>query len=161
MMKRQHITVIPRDGIGPSLMTAALKVLDKLGCEFEYDYAEIGQAALDAGKDILPEEVLDLIRKNKIAIKGPITTPIGEGFNSVNVSLRRHFNLYANFRPVVSYPISLFLASALILHLNLGHRAKSLRGAVRDALQKRDGVTADLSGEGSTAEFTDALLERL
>lgn len=94
MMKRQHITVIPGDGIGPGLMTAALKVLDKLGCEFEYDYAEIGQAALDAGKDLLPEEVLDLIRKNKIAIKGPVTTPIGEGFSSVNVSLRRHFNLF-------------------------------------------------------------------
>jgi len=218
MMKRQHITVIPGDGIGPGLITAALKVLDKLGCEFEYDYAEIGQAALDAGKDLLPEEVLDLIRKNKIAIKGPITTPIGEGFSSVNVSLRRHFNLYANFRPVVSYPgsrsayenvdiisdlcaglvgglgmapganigdrvaifeavhgsapdiadknianpISLFLASALMLdHLNLGHRAKSLRDAIRDALQKRDRVTADLGGEGSTAEFTDAILERL
>jgi len=94
--------------------------------------------------------------------KGPITTPIGEGFSSVNVSLRRHFNLYANFRPVVSYPISLFLVSALMLdHLNLGHRAKSLRDAIRDALQKRDRVTADLGGEGSTAEFTDAILERL
>ena len=70
-------------------MTAALRVL-KLGCEFEYDYAETGQAALGAGKDLLPEEVLDLIRKNKIAIKGPITTPIGEGFSSVNGSPRRY-----------------------------------------------------------------------
>lgn len=104
-MKRQHIAVIPGDGIGPGLMTTALRVLDKLGCEFEYDYAEIGQAALGAGKDLLPEEVLDLIRKNKIAIKGPITTPIGEGFSSVNGSLRRHFTVLFQILRIKILPI--------------------------------------------------------
>jgi len=98
------ITVIPGDGIGPSLTEATLKVLDKLGCDFEYEYAEAGIKALDNGKELLPQETLDLIAKNKIALKGPLTTPVGGGFTSINVTLRRKFDLYANVRPVVTYP---------------------------------------------------------
>jgi len=97
------ITVIPGDGIGPSLTEATIKVLEKLECDFEYEYAEAGITSLDKGNDLLPQETLDLISKNKIALKGPLTTPSGGGFTSINVTLRRMFDLYANVRPVVTY----------------------------------------------------------
>jgi isocitrate dehydrogenase (NAD+) len=97
------ITVIPGDGIGPSLTESTIKVLEKLGCDFEYEYAEAGITSLDKGNDLLPQETLDLISKNKIALKGPLTTPSGGGFTSINVTLRRMFDLYANVRPVVTY----------------------------------------------------------
>lgn len=97
------ITVIPGDGIGPSLTEATIKVLDKLGCDFEYEYAQAGITSLDKGGDLLPQETLDLISKNKIALKGPLTTPSGGGFTSINVTLRKKFDLYANVRPVVTF----------------------------------------------------------
>lgn len=103
-MEKRRIAVITGDGIGPSLVEAALKVLDRLGCSFQYDFADAGQSALDKGKDLLPSETLDLIRNNRIALKGPLTTPIGEGFKSINVTLRQAFDLYANVRPAISYP---------------------------------------------------------
>ncbi len=103
-MARQRITVIRGDGIGPSITDATLKVLDRLGCGLEYDFALAGQAALDAGSELLPEETLDLLQRNRFALKGPVTTPIGEGFSSINVALRKRFELYANVRPVVSFP---------------------------------------------------------
>lgn len=100
----QKITVIPGDGIGPSITEATIKVLDKLGCGFEYEYVEAGISALDKGLDLLPQATLDSIRKNKVALKGPLTTPIGGGFKSINVTMRREFDLYSNVRPVVSFP---------------------------------------------------------
>lgn len=98
------ITVIPGDGIGPGITDATLKVLDKLGCNFQYDFAEAGMTAMDKDKGLLPEETLELIEKNKVALKGPLTTPVGGGFRSINVTLRQTFDLYANVRPVVSFP---------------------------------------------------------
>ena len=103
-MSNTRITVIPGDGIGPSIMDATLKVLDKLQCGFAYDFAECGQTSLDKGRELLPQETLFLIKKNKIALKGPITTPVGEGFTSMNVTLRKTFDLYANVRPAISFP---------------------------------------------------------
>lgn len=99
-----RITVIPGDGIGPSIVEAAIRVLDKLNCAFEYDEAIAGQRALDEGEILIPRKTLDLIEKNKVALKGPLTTPIGEGFTSVNVTLRKMFDLYANLRPAKSFP---------------------------------------------------------
>ncbi|MBA6290887.1 isocitrate dehydrogenase [Colwellia sp. MB3u-70] len=102
-MAKQTITVIPGDGIGPDIIDATIKILDKAGCNFEYEYADAGLTALENHGDLVPESTLALIEKNKIAIKGPLTTPVGEGFTSINVTLRKHFQLYANVRPVLSF----------------------------------------------------------
>ena len=102
-MTQLSITVIPGDGIGPSIVAAAIRILDSAGCNFHYDYADAGLLALEKHGELLPQATLDLIARNKIALKGPLTTPIGGGFTSVNVALRKYFNLYANLRPVVSF----------------------------------------------------------
>ncbi len=98
------ITVIPGDGIGPEIMTATLRCLDALDCDFEYEFKQAGLVALDESGELVPQDTLDSIRANRIALKGPLTTPVGEGFRSINVSLRKEFDLYANVRPVISMP---------------------------------------------------------
>lgn len=102
-MSKRRITVIPGDGIGPSIIDSALQILDKAGCDFEYDMALAGLSALEQSGSLIPDETLNLIEQNGIALKGPLTTPIGTGFSSINVSLRKHFDLYANIRPVHSF----------------------------------------------------------
>ncbi len=97
------ITVIPGDGIGPDIVGATLKVLDKAGCNFQYEYADAGLAAVEKTGELLPQSTLDAIARNPATLKGPLTTPMGQGFTSINVSLRKHFNLYANLRPVKSF----------------------------------------------------------
>ncbi len=97
------IVIIPGDGIGPSIVDAAIKVLDCLGCEFDYVYADAGIVALEKQGKLIPDETLAAIKENKIVLKGPITTPIGEGFTSINVTLRKMFDLYANVRPAISF----------------------------------------------------------
>jgi isocitrate dehydrogenase (NAD+) len=98
------IAVIPGDGIGPEIMAATLRVLDALDAGLEYERVDAGLVALEKHGQLLPPATLERIAANKVALKGPLTTPIGEGFTSVNVALRRHFELYANVRPVVSFP---------------------------------------------------------
>ena len=98
------IAVIPGDGIGPEIMTATLRVLDALDCGLTYDFVDAGMVALEKHGELLPQVTLDKIAEHKVALKGPLTTPIGGGFTSVNVTLRRHFDLYANVRPAVSFP---------------------------------------------------------
>lgn len=98
------ITVIPGDGIGPEIMKATLRCLDALNCGFEYEYKQAGLVALDKSGELVPQDTLDSIRANRIVLKGPLTTPVGEGFRSINVSLRKEFDLYANVRPVISMP---------------------------------------------------------
>ncbi len=98
------IAVIPGDGIGPEIMTATLRVLDALDCGLSYDVVDAGMVALEKHGDLLPKATLDRIAEHKVALKGPLTTPIGGGFTSVNVTLRRHFDLYANVRRAVSFP---------------------------------------------------------
>ena len=102
-MSKQLITVIRGDGIGESIVNACIQVLDKAGCDFDYEYADAGLEALEKHGELLPHRTLDLIAKNKIALKGPLTTPIGEGFTCINVTLRKKFQLYANLRPVTSF----------------------------------------------------------
>jgi isocitrate dehydrogenase (NAD+) len=97
-----RITLIPGDGIGPELAEATQRVLDATGIGFEWEVQEAGEATIASEGTPLPERVLDSIRRNKIALKGPITTPVGEGFRSVNVTLRQTLNLYANLRPARS-----------------------------------------------------------
>ena len=98
------ITVIPGDGIGPEITNGALRILNALDCGLTYDMHLAGIAALEAGKDIIPEETLESIRQNGVALKGPLTTPVGEGFGSINVQLRKVFDLYANVRPAITRP---------------------------------------------------------
>jgi isocitrate dehydrogenase (NAD+) len=97
------ITVIPGDGIGPSIVESAIQVLDKVGCDFDYEYVEAGITALNTLGYLLPHTTTDSISRNKIVLKGPLTTPVGEGFTSINVTLRQLYQLYANVRPVVSF----------------------------------------------------------
>jgi isocitrate dehydrogenase (NAD+) len=98
------VTLIPGDGIGPELAEATRRVLDASGVEFEWEVMDAGEAVMAREGTPLPQAVLDSILRNKIAIKGPITTPIGVGFRSVNVALRQTLGLYANLRPVRSIP---------------------------------------------------------
>ncbi len=100
----QRVTLIPGDGIGPELAEATRRVLDASGVAFEWEVVEAGDAVLQREGTPLPESVLDSIRRNRLAIKGPITTPVGEGFRSVNVALRQALDLYANLRPARSIP---------------------------------------------------------
>jgi isocitrate dehydrogenase (NAD+) len=97
------ITVIKGDGIGPSIVDAAIQILNKAGCNFNYEYVDAGLIALEKTGELLPHQTTDAITRNKIVLKGPLTTPIGGGFTSLNVSLRQIFSLYANVRPVVSF----------------------------------------------------------
>lgn len=93
------VTLIPGDGIGPGITEAVVSVLEAAGAPIEWDRQIAGLAARDAGHDLLPQETLDSIERNRFALKGPLTTPIGAGFRSINVALRKHFDLFANIRP--------------------------------------------------------------
>jgi len=98
------ITVIRGDGIGPEIMEAVLGALDALDLGLEFDFQLAGLAAQKAGEGLLPQATLDSIERNQVALKGPLTTPIGGGFRSLNVELRKRFDLYANVRPAISMP---------------------------------------------------------
>jgi len=100
----QVVTVINGDGIGPEIMKATLRVLDALDCGLTYEFAEAGLVALEQQGDLLPQSTLDSIGRNRLCLKGPLTTPVGKGFRSINVTLRTTFELYANVRPVLSIP---------------------------------------------------------
>lgn len=102
-MDKTFITVLPGDGIGPSIMGAAIEVLDQVGCNFNYEYADAGLTALEKSNELLPEKTVQAIKRNRVVLKGPLTTPIGEGFSSINVALRQKFKLYANIRPAISF----------------------------------------------------------
>jgi isocitrate dehydrogenase (NAD+) len=102
-MANQIITVIKGDGIGPSIIDSALEILNAAGCDFDYEFVDAGLAALEKTGELLPQATIDTIAKNKITLKGPLTTPVGEGFTSINVTLRKQFGLYANVRPVKSF----------------------------------------------------------
>ena len=92
-------TLIPGDGIGPEITRAVVEILGALGAPFQWDEQIGGMAAIEAGGDPLPQATLDSIKRTKLALKGPLTTPVGGGFRSVNVRLREAFGLYANLRP--------------------------------------------------------------
>jgi len=100
----QRVTLIPGDGIGPELAEATRRVLDASGVEFDWEVMDAGEGVMAKEGTPLPQSVLDSILRNKVAIKGPITTPVGTGFRSVNVALRQTLGLYANLRPVRSIP---------------------------------------------------------
>ncbi|MCH8849824.1 MAG: isocitrate/isopropylmalate dehydrogenase family protein, partial [Chloroflexi bacterium] len=98
------ITFIPGDGVGPEIAAATKRVLEATGVAFDWDVQEAGIDVMERAGTPLPDAVLDSIRRNKVAIKGPVTTPVGTGFRSVNVALRKTLELYACVRPCKTYP---------------------------------------------------------
>ena len=98
------VTLIPGDGIGPEVTDAARKIIESTGVEIEWEVVTAGYQALKKHKTVLPDIVFDSIRRNKVALKGPVGTPVGEGFRSVSVTIRKTLDLYANLRPVKSFP---------------------------------------------------------
>ncbi|MFA5143782.1 MAG: isocitrate/isopropylmalate dehydrogenase family protein [Candidatus Omnitrophota bacterium] len=103
MSKKYRVTLIPGDGTGPELAQAARRCVEALGIDIAWDVVEAGESAIEKYKTPLPEGVVESIAGNKIALKGPITTPVGTGFRSINVELRRRLDLYACLRPCKSY----------------------------------------------------------
>jgi len=97
-----RVTLIPGDGIGPELAEASRRVLDATGIGFDWEVVDAGEAVMERYGTPLPDHVLESIKRNTVALKGPITTPVGEGFRSVNVTLRQALGLYANLRPARS-----------------------------------------------------------
>ena len=100
----QTVTLIPGDGIGPDLTDSVKEVIGALDVDIEWEIAEAGETVMDKEGTPLPESVLESIQRNKVAIKGPLTTPVGTGFRSVNVALRKELDLYGNIRPSLSLP---------------------------------------------------------
>jgi len=98
------ITLIPGDGTGPEISEATVRVVEATGINVEWDVVNAGAEVYEREGTVLPNKVLDSLKKNKVGIKGPITTPVGTGFRSVNVAMRKIFNLYACLRPCKSYP---------------------------------------------------------
>ena len=98
-----RITLIPGDGIGPSIVAAACRVIEATGVKIEWDNQVAGMAAVEKHANPLPEATIESIRRNRLCFKGPLTTPVGGGYRSVNVTLRQTFNLYANVRPAISF----------------------------------------------------------
>jgi isocitrate dehydrogenase (NAD+) len=101
---KHTITLIPGDGIGPEVSGAVVKILDSAGLQVEWESHLAGVLALERHGSTLPNELLDSIRRNKVALKGPVTTPVGGGFTSVNVGLRKALDLFINLRPVSNIP---------------------------------------------------------
>ena len=93
------VTLIPGDGIGPSIASATVRILEAAGADISFDVQSAGMAGLATYGDPIPEQTLDSIRHTRVALKGPLETPVGEGFRSINVALRKTFDLYANVRP--------------------------------------------------------------
>ena len=98
------ITLIPGDGIGPEVCDAVVRIIDAAGVKIDWDRHDAGLVAFHKTGHTLPNELLDSVRKNRVALKGPVTTPVGEGFTSVNVGLRKALDLYSNLRPVINLP---------------------------------------------------------
>jgi len=99
-----RITLIPGDGIGPEVASAVVRIIDASGAQIEWETHIAGQQALDKFGTTLPDDLIESIKRNKVGLKGPITTPVGKGFTSVNVGLRKALDLYANLRPIRALP---------------------------------------------------------
>ena len=101
-MKEYRVTLIPGDGIGPEVSKAAVEIVKATGVTINWDEVNAGQKVFEACGVLVPDEVYESIEKNKVVLKGPITTPIGSGFRSINVALRKKYDLYTNIRPIAN-----------------------------------------------------------
>jgi len=99
-----HITLIPGDGIGPEVSAAVVRILEGTGLKFEWERFIAGAEAFEKYKEYIPQELYESMERTRVALKGPVTTPIGKGFASINVTLRKRFELFANFRPIRNVP---------------------------------------------------------
>jgi isocitrate dehydrogenase (NAD+) len=99
-----RITLIPGDGIGPEVTHAVVRILEATGLQFEWETFQAGAEAYEKYKEYIPKELIESIEHTRVALKGPVTTPVGGGFSSINVALRKKFDLYANFRPIRNLP---------------------------------------------------------
>ena len=120
------VTLIPGDGIGPEVVNAAVRILEATGVKFEWESYAAGADAYEKYGEYIPKELNDAIERNKVALKGPITTPIGGGFSSINVTLRKRFELYSNFRPIRNLPH----IPTRYPDVDLDHRARKHRRAL-------------------------------
>ena len=102
--KTHTVTLIPGDGIGPEVTDAVVRILESTGIRFDWERYAAGAEAFEKHKEYIPKDLYDSIERNKLALKGPVTTPVGGGFASINVTLRQKFELYANFRPIKNLP---------------------------------------------------------
>lgn len=102
--KTHTVTLIPGDGIGPEVTDAVVRVLEATGVRFNWERYAAGAEAFKKYQEYIPQDLYDSIERNKLALKGPVTTPVGGGFASINVTLRKKFELYANFRPIKNLP---------------------------------------------------------
>src|SRR6201996_4710676 len=102
--KTHKVTLIPGDGIGPEVTDAVVRILEATGVKFDWERFAAGAEAFEKYQEYIPKELYESIERNKLALKGPVTTPIGGGFASINVTLRKKFELYANFRPIKNLP---------------------------------------------------------
>lgn len=103
-MSKHTVTLIPGDGIGPEITEAMRRVVEATGVDIEWEIAEAGAHLMESKGTPLPQSTVESIKKNKVAIKGPVTTPVGSGFRSVNVQLRKELDLFVNLRPAFSLP---------------------------------------------------------
>src|SRR5260370_39087844 len=95
-----RVTLIPGDGIGPEVTKATVRILEATGVKFEWETFAVGAEALEKSGEYIPKELIDSIERTHVALNGPVTTPVGGGFLSINVALRKKFRLDANFRPI-------------------------------------------------------------
>ena len=103
-MAKHNITLIPGDGIGPEIIAATVRIIEASGVDISWETHIIGAQALEKYGTTIPDSTIESIKRNKVALKGPLTTPVGKGFTSVNVGLRKNLDLYANIRPVKALP---------------------------------------------------------
>src|SRR4030081_2107937 len=99
-----RVTLIPGDGIGPEVTKATVRILEATGVKFEWETFAVGAEAFEKSGEYIPKELIESIERTHVGLKGPVTTPVGEGFPSINVALRQKFELYANFRPISNLP---------------------------------------------------------
>src|ERR1700741_371339 len=104
MTQSHKVTLIPGDGIGPEVIQAAVRILEATGVKFEWESFAAGAEAYEKYKEYIPKELIESIERTCVGLKGPVTTPIGGGFPSINVALRKKFELFANFRPIRNLP---------------------------------------------------------
>lgn len=143
------IAVIRGDGIGPEIMDATLRVLDAIDVGLAYEFVDAGLAAHAKTGELLPQGTLDAIARHRVALKGPLTTPVGEGFSSINVELRKRFDLYANVRPAISFPGT----KARYENIDLITVRENTEGAYI-------GEGQTLSADGQTATLTQKITRR-
>src|ERR1700686_2847636 len=103
-MMSHKVTLIPGDGIGPEVTQATVRILEATGVKFEWETFAVGADAFEKHGEYIPKEVIESIERTHVGLKGPVTTPVGGGFSSINVALRQKFELYANFRPIRNLP---------------------------------------------------------